>query len=963
MKILLEELPHQLDALKALDEAFLGIDENTTDKDANYTYANPIIKGRGQEKTNIDIKMETGTGKTYVGVRAMYELHQKYDLFKFIIVVPTPAIKEGWKNFISSDYAKQHFNQYYDNVHINLNVINNGDFKKQSGRQTMPSSLLDYVEGTRLNNNSIEVLLINAQMLNSKSLTKEFDQTLLSGFTKPLDAIIATRPIVIIDEPHRFPRDKKNYQAVEETNPQMIIRLGATFPDKKIGTGRKSKIVKDYYRGEPQYNLNAVQSFNQNLVKGIDIYFPMISMEEAKDIWKVDSVSPKLLTLKKGPTIREVAVGEDIGFDGDITYEGGKRLSNGLDIEKGMQFIPSTMTTNYQELIIRDAIDKHFETEQANFLRENMSGNNLPRVKTLSLFFIDSINSYRGDQGEAGWLKDMFERLLMQKLSKLVAEYENKFLPREQEYLDFLRATQADISASHAGYFGRDRGTSDEAIQAEIDDILTNKEKMLSFVDETGQWNTRRFLFSKWTLREGWDNPNVFVIAKLRTSGSENSKLQEVGRGLRLPVDETGHRLQQEEFPSRLSFLIGYDEKDFAKKLVGEINSDTDVHLDETKLDESTIKIILNAYPEFKDETALKNILGEEGIIDFSGNYKEDGFAKLKVLYPEVANTQLRPGKVATNGKNRPKTRIKLKKENWRDLKELWQQFSKRYMLRFDRLDLSVIIEEVFGDPNFYERTRPEQVHQQLTVNDEAEFHEQIAEYNTFMYLDGMPYGQFLKKLTLLTKISVKDLHHAILPVMKQLGSEQYLNDRTISNLTREWQTRFANKYAENYHYDVLEFSANTSVYDVNRDEFKDDVLAEVLGANVDNDSVSDSSRYLYDNPPLRFDSVHPERDLLTRGYDVKVTAFGKLPKRAIQVPKYTGGTTTPDFVYVIEREDAKNIYLLVETKAENMRDEDHRIESMQKKFFSMLKEHGVEYQLATDAHQVYKKISELGDS
>src|SRR5699024_4879435 len=115
---------------------------------------------------------------------------------------------------------------------------------------------------------------------------------------------------------------------------------------------------------------------------------------------------------------------------------------------------------------------------------------------------------------------------------------------REREYLSFLQATLANLTENvHAGYFGEDRGSGGEAIQAEVDDILRNKEKLLSFKDENGQWESRRFLFSKWTLREGWDNPNVFVIAKLRTSGSENSKIQEVGRGLRLPVDENGHRL------------------------------------------------------------------------------------------------------------------------------------------------------------------------------------------------------------------------------------------------------------------------------------------------------------------------------------------------------------------------------------------------------------------------------------
>ena len=150
---------------------------------------------------------------------------------------------------------------------------------------------------------------------------------------------------------------------------------------------------------------------------------------------------------------------------------------------------------------------------------------------------------------------------------------------------------------------------------------------MLSFKNSNGNWITRRFLFSKWTLREGWDNPNVFVIAKLRTSGSENSKIQEVGRGLRLPVDETGHRLTQDEFPSRLSFLIGYDEKDFAEKLIGQINSDVDVKLDEEKLTDEMINKIVEfrqqTQPDFNDEALLEH-LDEQNLINRKNEFKND---------------------------------------------------------------------------------------------------------------------------------------------------------------------------------------------------------------------------------------------------------------------------------------------------------------------------------------------------
>lgn len=668
MKIILEELTHQKKALEKINENFLGVDLASSSE-----FSNPLIKSRYQKNTNIDVKMETGTGKTYVYSRMMYEWHKKFGIFKFVIVVPSPAIKEGTKSFLESSYAKEHFQGPYENVSIELNMINAGDFNTKSGRKNFPPQLSNFVESSSLNTNQIQVLIINAGMLNSKNMTRnDYDQTLLSDYSSPIDALKATKPIVIIDEPHRFPRDKKNFQAIEKLEPQMIVRFGATFPDVKQGTGKKAVYVKDYFRGKPQFELNAVDSFNLGLVKGIDIYYPNLTPEQAKNKYTIDSVKSKELVLKKGSNRWTLGRGENLAnvdplFEGDLSYSGAKTLSNDLEISKGMDLLPGTFTTSYQELIINDAINQHFEHEINNFMRDNLKENFQPKVKTLSLFFIDSIRSYRNKEG---WLKETFERLLKVKLRKLIKEFEVKKLPREIEYLDFLRVTYASLNSEnqmvHAGYFGEDRGSGEEAIQAEVNDILKNKEKMLSFKDENGNWITRRFLFSKWTLREGWDNPNVFVIAKLRTSGSENSKIQEVGRGLRLPVDETGHRLTQDEFPSRLSFLIGYDEKEFAQKLIGEINSDVDVKLNEDKLTDEMINKIVEhrkqMNPHYNDEVLLEQ-LDERNLINRKNEFKTDveidgvkksGFEWLLELYPEVNASKLNADKVRDMKKIHP---------------------------------------------------------------------------------------------------------------------------------------------------------------------------------------------------------------------------------------------------------------------------------------------------------------------
>ncbi|AKS65976.1 type III restriction-modification system endonuclease [Staphylococcus coagulans] len=985
MKIFLEELTHQQQAVEKIIDTFTGIENRLTSKSFDNEFANNLIKNRYSDKANIDIKMETGTGKTYVYTKMMYELHRRYGIFKFIIVVPSPAIKEGSKNFLSNISTKRHFQETYGNTEIEINTINKGDFNTRSGRKNFPPQLSNFIEGSKLNSNQIQVLLINAGMLNSSNMTKaDYDQTLLNNYSNPIEALKATKPVVIIDEPHRFPRDKKNYKAIEKLDPQIIVRFGATFPEIKKGTGKKAIYSKDYYRGKPQFELNAVDSFNQGLVKGIDIYYPDLTPEQAKNRYTIENVKAKELVLKKGKKRWILGIGENFAnvdslFEGDLSYAGAKNLSNDLEVSKGMDLLPGTFTTSYQELIIKDAIDQHFEHEINNFMRDNLKGNFQPKVKTLSLFFIDSIKSYRSKDG---WLKQTFERLLKVKLRKLIKEFEVKKLPREIEYLDFLRATYDNLNSEnqtvHAGYFGEDRGSGEEAIQAEVNDILKNKEKMLSFKDDNGNWITRRFLFSKWTLREGWDNPNVFVIAKLRTSGSENSKIQEVGRGLRLPVDETGHRLTQAEFPSRLSFLIGYDEKDFAEKLIGEINSDVVIKLDKEKLTEEMINKIVDfrqqTQPNFDDELLLEQ-LDSLNLINRKNEFKNDieidgvkksGFDWLLELYPEVNISKLKVDKVRDMNKKHPSLKVKLNKENWNKLRYLWENLSKRYMLEFKKMnenEMNFFIESLLNDDELFVKQQPERVHQSIESDNDGTqvIKESISEYNSRNEYIYMNYGKFLKQLVLKTNIPISIMHRNLLSVLKDKynSDERFLSELSLNNIIREFNKRFEERYSQSYEYKKLDFSATTTIYDSEISEFKDCVDANYLGTNIEN-NIQDDERFLYERPPIRYDSVTPELELLKRNYGNNVTVFGNLPKKAIQVPKYTGGTTTPDFVYMIENDEQDAQYLIVETKAENMRLGDKNIGEIQKKFFDNLDKLNITYQLATSAQDVYSELKKM---
>lgn len=985
MKIKLETLQHQTDALAAIDKAFPGIDIASTNSNANYIYANPLVRDRYNDKANIDIKMETGTGKTYVYTRMMYDLHQKYGLFKFVIAVPSPSIKEGTRSFITSDYAKQHFSEFYENTRIQLNVINAGDFSTRSGRRNFPAQLSEFVEATRQNVNQIEVLLINQGMLHSKSMHRnDYDQTLLGGETSPIKAIAATRPIVIIDEPHRFPRGKKFYEDIEELKPQLIARFGATFPEIITGRGKNKATKVDYYRGNPQFNLDAVDSFNQGLVKGIDIDYPDIPEEQANDLYKVKHVKPKELILTKEGKDYSLNIGENLSdidsdFEGNITYAGGtdRELSNGLSLSKGMKLIPGTFTKNYQDEIISQALDCHFKAEEENFLRLN-SGINAPKIKTLSLFFIDSITSLRGENNSKGWLAKHFEKILVEKLKKMISRYKSAINNREKEYYSFLQATLKSLQSKHqdvyAGYFSEDRDNSDADIQSEVEDILSNKEKLLSFKDKDGNWLTRRFLFSKWTLREGWDNPNVFTIAKLRTSGSEISKIQEVGRGLRLPVDETGHRLNQDEWQSRLSFLIGYDERDFAQKLVGEINEDPPIKLNQKELTDDMIRLIVNTKqkidPKFNEDQLLDS-LDEHNVITRSNKFKDNvqlngqtmsGYDALCQLYPELEQrTKVSKGKIRDKNST-DKTTVKLRKQNWQQLKKLWLQLARRQMIKFDpsvNKTAEAVARNVFNDSDnkIFVLQRPQVIHQEVVTKDETAFiQETQADYRAGYVT--MKYGKFLKTLAQQTDLSVNLLNNLMIKAIKRLrNNTNYINEKTLGNLIRTFNNQFNKRIRTSYSYEPLEFSASTSIYNAKKKEFVDSVPSSVLGV-YQADSLSDE-KYLYDRPPLRYDSADPELKILNRKYGPKISVFGKLPKSAIKIPRYDNGTTTPDFIFKIENDD-QPIYLVIETKAENMRLGDEEIHIIQRKYFDQLKESGVYYRMATSEQEVHDLINKL---
>lgn len=364
------------------------------------------VRERGENKALLI--SATGTGKTYVYTHTIYELHKRYGLNKFIIAVPSLAIKAGTAQFLRDEYVKRHFSDVCGyGTEIEVGVLEAPKNKKK-GRSYFPSVVSDFVKGSCQNTKKIYVLLVNMQLLVVRSngmLSRDDYDYGVEGFYRPLDAIRATNPVVIIDEPHRFSRDQKAFKViVDEIKPQCIIRFGATFPETTSGRGKNKITVKDYQN--LLYDLNACEAFNQNLIKGVtkEHFEPVSKREEKVKITSIttkDSVtfqykkrdeSTKTFTLKTGDSlsiINEAFEGITIHAIGKSTVE----FSNGIQKSSGEELDVDIYMTSYQEQMIRLALERHFETEKANFCGRNF------KVKTLALFFIDDISSYRPNEG------------------------------------------------------------------------------------------------------------------------------------------------------------------------------------------------------------------------------------------------------------------------------------------------------------------------------------------------------------------------------------------------------------------------------------------------------------------------------------------------------------------------------------------------------------------------------------
>jgi type III restriction enzyme len=873
-----------------INPAFDYTTERTYPENIRAVQENNGVNEKIKRNSNIiDIMMETGTGKTYTYTKTIFELNKNYGIFKFIVVVPTLSIKAGTIDFLKSDSSREHFKEQYGktlHLHIVESLKNN-----KSKKSFIPPAVTSFVNAGNFEKNSIQVMIINAGMINSETMQKSFDKGLFDKYTVPFDAVGATKPFMIIDEPHKFGTSTKTWENIQKMKPQFILRYGATFQ------GYENLI----------YTLTAVDSFNRNLVKGVIGHITEFDSGKNAVVKFIDSDGTeasfeltendkkKTIKISKKDNLKKIHPEmSDLGIEN--LNKSTVVLTNGLEMKKGDKINPYSYAEKLQETMIQKAIKHHFEIEKSLLTRE-------VKIKPLTLFFIDNIDEYRNKDG---YIRKTVEQYIELEIKELLKTEKDVF------YKAYLEKTLLDLSITHAGYFSKDNTEKDEAIEKEINEILHDKQAMLDLE------NPRRFIFSKWTLREGWDNPNVFQICKLRSSGSEISKLQEVGRGLRLPVNEYGNRVKDEQF--YLNYFVDFTESDFVDKLVNEINQKSgaiSIEVVPDKLSDIMIKKICELYETTEDE--LLEVLDSNNVVTKTNSFKAGGFDFIKQNYPKIfEGVNSNKVRKATD----PKKKVVVRTEKYQELKDLWEKLNEKVILEY-KFDNEAGFKTLFTEflkaqkDNFTSDGINERISKIEIKDNRAVANEPESVYNRkTANISIMKYSDFLKELSKMLNMNIKTLHQSIIDAGTDIN--KFLNQTTIRVIKQNFDHYLMANAIDKFSIEYKKVSNN--IHPTKLTDEKGNVLKEISASDVgvlfSDDDVANS--YFFDE--LYYDSDLEKTNIKSEIKEVIV--FTKIPKNSIKIPVAGGKSYSPDFAYVLKFKDGEQkLNFIVETKDVNSKD------------------------------------------
>lgn len=568
----------------------------------------PISESIPMPTPQFNIEMETGTGKTFVYLKSILELNRKYGFTKFIIVVPSVAIKEGVMKSIG--ITKDYFKSQMHGIVYRAFMYD--------------SKNLNHVQAFATNED-MEIMIINIQSFNSNdNIFNRTDMDALYGIS-PKELVSETNPIVIIDEPQSVDNTENAQQAIAALNPSIVFRFSATHKNKsypllyKLGPveAYQQKLVKQIEVAGIKKSIDGNEAYM--MLKGIKSTKASITATIEMFVKNKTSIEKKEIKLKKDDDLylksKRIAAYEQVGFVKDISAEPGNEyieFSGNPSIIRLSEVLENDLYLKRGQ--IRKTIEEHLNKE----LKLNPLG-----IKVLSLFFLDNVSSYRQYDEN----------------NKVInGEYANIF---EEEYKDVissekykvLRDRHIPVSEIHDGYFSVDKGRykntngSSQADESTYQIIMKDKEDLLTFYDES-KGNVKkahklRFIFSHSALKEGWDNPNVFQICTLIETRDTITKRQKIGRGLRIAVNQNGERMPGFDV-NTLTIMANESYDEFAKGFQQEYEEEgVDFGL-------FTADIFSSLVVEVDEETGFKTPLGHEKSKELVGYLKDQNFVDAK---------------------------------------------------------------------------------------------------------------------------------------------------------------------------------------------------------------------------------------------------------------------------------------------------------------------------------------------
>lgn len=880
----------------------------------------------GLGRLGLDIEMETGTGKTYVYIKTMFELNKRYGWSKFIVVVPSIAIREGVHK--SFTMLEDHFMEHYGKkarffIYNSSNLQQLDSFSSDAG---------------------INVMIINTQAFAtdmkegasrgaSRIIYTERDDF---GSRKPIDVIAANRPIIIMDEPQKM-EGVATQSALQRFKPLFVLYYSATHKTSHNCI----------------YALDALDAYKQKLVKKIQVKgFEVKNLKGTSSYLYLDDI---LLSKSQPPVARiELEVQgktgirrerHKLGF-GDSLYDESQGLAqydgytiseidpltnrvvflNGESIRKGEVYGDSSLEA-IQRVQIRETIASHLDKERELFKRG---------IKTLSLFFLDEVKNYKSYDDEGNEVHGPFWKIFEEEYANALDERMSNF---EDDYQEYLRRFTPD--QVHNGYFSIDKKTgrainSETGRKSDISDdisaydlILKNKERLLSFDEPT------RFIFSHSALREGWDNPNVFQICTLRHASSAIAKRQEVGRGLRLCVDQNGNRMDMEELGEEavqevnaLTVIANESYSDFVKGLQNETREALRERPNKATVEYFTGKVVQKDGQPYtineQDAMMITGYLMGYGYVDnnlqITEQYKKDSDAgKLMPLFPGIApiadevhklirslfDESVELENMVENANESASFENKLNDNFYKkEFQALWNEINHQYVytVHYDSKELiekavNAINAELVVTELKYVMTKGEQEEVETYGNTQTTTRSLSTVSTSSVRYDLV--GDISRKTTL-TRRTVAQILRTISPTKLQLFRNN--PEEFIKNVSRIIKEQKATMIVEHIRYDKIDRVYDSTIFT------KEKSSQPFSKAYQSRKSIQDyvfTDGYAEESIEKKFAKALDDA--------TEVCVYAKLP-RSFHIPTPVG-SYSPDWAIAFNKGTVKHIFFIAETK------------------------------------------------